>query len=74
MKQMNEEEAYKNYMADSLFYSAQQKRITSRFYDLLNKKVETRSGDEIVEDVIKRAGIRIEKEKQNGQDSEFICK
>lgn len=49
---MNEEEAYKNYMADSLFYSAQQKRITSRFYDLLNKKVETRSGDEIVEDVI----------------------
>lgn len=60
---MNEEEAYKNYMADSLFYSAQQKRITSRFNDLLNKKVETRSGDEIAEDVIKRAGIRIEKEK-----------
>lgn len=60
---MNEEEAYKNYMADSLFYSAQQKRITSRFYDLLNNKVETRSGDEIVEDVIRRAGIRIEKEK-----------
>lgn len=50
-----------NYTADSLYYSAQEKRLSIRYNDLLKKKkVDNRSGDEIVKDVMERGGLRFE--------------
>lgn len=50
--------AYKVYISDSLFYQAQNQRLTARYHDLLNKKVDNRTGDEIVFDIMKNAGLR----------------
>lgn len=37
--------------------------IKSRYYEIINpQKVDTRTGDEIVEDIIKRAGLVVRKE------------
>lgn len=50
--------AYKTYITDSLFYQAQNQRLTTRYYDIINKKVDDRTGDEIAMDVILSAGLR----------------
>ena len=37
--------------------------LKSRYYDIIHpKKVDTRTGDEIVEDIIKRAGLVVKSE------------
>jgi hypothetical protein len=54
--------AYRIYVTDSLFYQAQNQHLTARYVDLLNKKVDNRSGDEIVLDVMSKAGLRFKEE------------
>ena len=51
-----------NYVADSMFYSTQQKSLTERYSDIMKKpfKSDNRSGDEIVQDVMERGGLRFE--------------
>lgn len=51
--------AYRIYVSDSLFYMADNKRLTSRYYDLIHTQKETLSGDEIALDVIKRLGLKV---------------
>lgn len=54
--------AYRIYVTDSLFYQGQNQRLTSRYLDLLNRKVDNRTGDEIARDVIVGAGLRFKEE------------
>ena len=53
-----EHSAFENYVADSLFYYAQNKRLTARLYDVL-KGDDGESGDEIAARVIKNAGLKV---------------
>lgn len=56
----NEELAYRIYITDSLYYEADNKRLTNRFLDLLKRKpVDKRTGDEIASDVITRLGLKL---------------
>lgn len=59
------DDAYRYYITDSIFYYAQNKALKSRFYDLLNMKIDNRSGDEIAADVISRAGLSIKGSEDN---------
>lgn len=55
----NREEAYRIYVSKSLQLAPQGKWLTIQYQDLLNpKEEETRSGDEIVEDIMLRAGLQ----------------
>ena len=62
-KQQQKDEAYRIYVTDSMFYQNDNKRLNIRYYDLLNKKIETRSANEIISDVIEKAGLKVVKEK-----------
>lgn len=62
-KQQQKDEAYRIYVTDSMFYQNDNKRLNIRYYDLLNKKAETRSANEIISDVIEKAGLKVVKEK-----------
>lgn len=54
----NEERIYRNYIADSIFYYADNKRMTVKYHDILNPpKVDNRSVEEIINDTLTRAGI-----------------
>ena len=51
--------AYRIYLTDSLFYQAQNQRLTTRYADLLKPvEVDDRDEDEIILDVMKNAGLR----------------
>ena len=58
-KKEQEEMAYRIYMTDSLYYRAQNQYMNVRYYDLLNRKIDNRSGDEIATDVIHKIGLRL---------------
>ena len=62
-KQQQKDEAYRIYVTDSMFYQSDNKRLNTRYYDLINKKVETRSANEIISDVLNKAGLKVVKEK-----------
>ena len=49
--------AYRIYVTDSLFYMGQNMRPSVRFYDVLNKKQEDKSAEEIAISVISGAGL-----------------
>lgn len=49
--------AYRMYVTDSLHYQGEGKMLTSRWADVVQRKVDTRTGDEIVMDVINGAGL-----------------
>lgn len=54
--------AYRIYVTDSLYLDAQNKMMNMRYAEIIGlkkTKVDTRSGDEIAEDVIKRAGLEV---------------
>lgn len=58
-----EEVAYRIYVTDSLFYSAENKKLVKRYIDIINPRpVDNRSGDEIALDVINRLGLKVENE------------
>lgn len=62
-KQQQRDETYRIYVTDSMFYQSDNKRLNTRYYDLINKKVETRSANEIISDVLNKAGLKVVKEK-----------
>lgn len=52
---------YKTYVADSLQGIPQHKYISRRYIDMINldnKPVDDRTGDEIAEDIISKAGLQ----------------
>lgn len=62
-KQQQKDEAYRIYVTDSMFYQSDNKRLNIRYYDLINKKAETRSANEIISEVLNKAGLKVVKEK-----------
>lgn len=53
------EMAYRIYITDSLFYYAQQQRLTDRFTDRLKpEKVNTKDGADIAKEVMENIGLR----------------
>ena len=64
-KQQQKDEAYRIYVTDSMFYQNDNKRLNIHYYDLLNKKIETRSANEIISDVIEKAGLKVVKGEQD---------
>lgn len=59
MDEYNREEAYRIYVTRSLQLAPQSKCLTKTYTELLNPKpVDTRSGDDIVFDIMKRAGLK----------------
>lgn len=52
--------AFRSYVADSLFYMGENKRLQERYIEMISRKTDDRSADEIVADVIQRAGLRLE--------------
>ncbi len=59
-----ERKAYQYYISDSLFYAGQQMRLADRFSDLLERnrrKAPKKTGDEIVEEVIRKNGLKFKK-------------
>lgn len=56
------EMAYRIYVTDSLYLNGQNQRFVKRyseFIGLTQNEVDTRTGDEIAEDIIKRAGLEV---------------
>ena len=64
-KQLQIDEAYRIYVTDSMFYQNDNKRLNIRYYDLINKKIETRSANEIISDVLNKAGLKVVKGEQD---------
>lgn len=70
MKESSEDTAYRVYVTDCLKLIAENtanisrgQYMKSRYYDIIHPaKVDTRTGDEIVEDIIKRAGLVVKPE------------
>lgn len=59
IEENNREEAYRFYVTKSLQLMPQNKYITASYQDVLTpKKIDTRSGDEIAIDIMKRAGLK----------------
>ena len=62
LEQELREVTYRYYITDALYAQGENRRMKHRFVDIISGKVkppDTRSGDEIAEDVIKRAGLKI---------------
>ena len=53
-------------MTDSIQAYGENKHLMSRWVDLMNMKVDTRTGDEIVLDVIRNAGLKPKGGEDNG--------
>lgn len=57
----NRDEAYRIYVSKSLQLAPQDKYITKNYTDLLKpKKIDTRSGEDIVSDIMLKAGLKFE--------------
>lgn len=62
-KEEQETFAYRIYLSDSLYYQAQNQRLSQRYIEIIKPKtVDTRSGDEIALDVISRLGLKVNTE------------
>lgn len=58
----NEEQrtmAYRVYMTDSIQMVNQNSHLRDRWIDTINRKVDNRTGDEVAQDVIKKAGLHL---------------
>lgn len=52
--------AYRFYITDELYYNARNQMHTSRFAEILNPpKEDNRTAEEIVADIVSRAGLEI---------------
>lgn len=57
-----EEKRYRVYITDALKAQAEGARMSERWIDTINKKVDTRTGDEVVLDVFNKAGLKFKKD------------
>ena len=56
---MDEEEyTFRVYMTDAAHLSGENKYPAARWADVIGRKIDTRSGDEIAADIINGAGLR----------------
>lgn len=58
--ELTEQAAFRLYVSDSLFASGENKRLTTRFADIIEfnpKAKDNRSGKEIADDVLSRMGF-----------------
>lgn len=53
--------AFRVYVTDSLFYQAQEQRLARRYAEMIKKtkKVEEKSAEEIIDDIVTRAGLEV---------------
>jgi len=53
--------AYRIYITDSLYYQADNKRLTTRYAEIIAKPkpADKRSADKIAEDTIKKLGLKV---------------
>lgn len=52
--------AYRFYIADSLWLSAENKKLSKRLSDILSPQIiDNRSGDEIAQDVIEKLDLKV---------------
>lgn len=51
------EETYRIYVTKSLQLSPQKGYIQNSYYDIIHKKIDTRSGDDVAIDIMTRAGL-----------------
>lgn len=59
IRQQEDEFSFRVYVTDSLRLSGESKYLSARWLDMVRRKPEdTRTGDEIAADVIKRAGLK----------------
>ena len=59
IEEYNREETYRIYVTRSLQIAPRGESLTKKYYDIVNPRVEEHiSGDEIVADVMKRAGLK----------------
>lgn len=62
IKRLDEEEAYRYYVTDCLYYLRRDKTLSRRFYDMVKNpvaKADNRTGDEIAADLIKKMGLKL---------------
>lgn len=50
---------YRIFVTESLRLAPQNRFINQSYYDIINKKIDNRSGDEIAMDVIERLGLKV---------------
>lgn len=62
IEEYNREEAYRIYVTKSLQLAPQSKYMQTSYVDIINpaREIDTRSGDEIVTDIMKFAGLKFE--------------
>ena len=65
MKEHQKEEAYRVYVTDTLYYQADNKRLITRYYDVINHKVDNRSAEEIIKTTIAKAGLTVLEENED---------
>lgn len=56
---MQREEFFRNYVTDSMYYKGQNMHIGAKYSELLNHKIDNRTGDEIALDVIMKANLKV---------------
>ena len=54
------DDAYKYYMSDSLYASSRGEGLRDRLFDLMNRETDSRTAEQIINDVMEKAGLRIE--------------
>lgn len=59
--QYRKELAYRIYITDTLYYRSDNKKLTKRYVDMIakSKPQDTRSGDEIAEEIINKLGLKV---------------
>ena len=66
LKEYQVEEAYRVYVTDTLYYQAENKKLSVRYYDLIRpKRSDNRSADEIIKETIVKAGLIVLKESED---------
>ncbi len=67
LKIQYQEEVYKCYLTDTLFYQSQGKCVGKRYYDLISNAYvsDNRTVEEIIEDTIKNAGLTVLEENED---------
>ena len=57
-----ENDRYRNYIADCLKYTSEGKSVGITYRDMIKKKPETRSADEIILETMKNAGLHFKED------------
>lgn len=53
------EMVYRIYITDSLYYQSRNKMLDVRYFDLIHRKNDNRSGEEIANDLFNRMGLEV---------------